>query len=300
MPWVSEHYVRYSREVQSSDAGKPSLLVSFGPNRYENSAGHDEQYDWSCTCEDWRWRRAKDGGYCKHIEHVQGLSPQQGGRSLWKASKIDQPLSIPSKEALDDLEVCLEDPNETLSALSSAAERVITSVQVYTPVTDQDGKLIPAVFLPDIKPVFSKKLADTAVVTLVQKGEPRTGGNLNGTQFGAYLAYQDLQTQQLYDECIRMGFNPNYVFTLAQDTEDNSANCDKCGGYMTRVMSVDPTNDGYFCTNANCSKDINNPSNQNVFYKTTPDTVPVAHSPLLAPVATQSKPKSPPKPGKKR
>lgn len=293
MPWVSEHYVRYSREVPSSDVGKPSLVVSFGPNRYENSAGHNDQYDWSCTCEDWRYRRAKDGGYCKHIEHVQGLSPQQGGRSLWKASKIDQPLSIPSKEALDELQGILEDPNDLVDALTTAAERVIRSVMVYTPVTDQDGKLIPAVFLPDMKPVFSRKLADTDLVKPVGSTGSRKSGNLNGTQFGAYLAYQDLQTEQLYQECLAMGFNPNYMFTLAQDIEDTSTNCSECGGFMTRIMSIDPTSDGYVCTNANCAHDINKPSNQSIFYKTTPNTVPIA--PMTVP-----KPKSPPKPGKRR
>ena len=286
MVWVSEHFVRYSREVASSDTSKPNLLVSFGANRYEDTSGHTDQYDWSCTCEDWTYRKSRTGGYCKHIEHVQGLTPQQGGRSLWKQSKIDKPLMIPDEEALKEMMACtIEHPNHEPEGLTElqvfytqaqkALYKLNDSIKMYTPVPDRDGNLISAVYLPDTKPAFTRNLTDAEplIATKPKIEKNGRGGTLNGTQFGAYLLYQDQQTQTAFDVCKDMGFDPRYYFMLEPDGDPNTP-CSDCRSHMTRITSIDPNSDGYVCTNPECLRNINSAANKAFIYKTTPDSKP--------------------------
>lgn len=79
--YFSIHHYNYSQEVKGKE---DTYLVTFGKNQYAANTAHAvHDRDWSCTCPDWKMRRRKQGGYCKHIEAVQ----ENNNRCLWKGEE---------------------------------------------------------------------------------------------------------------------------------------------------------------------------------------------------------------------
>jgi SWIM zinc finger len=274
MAWVSKHFTDFELDIPSSDPESDEVYtVKYGLNRFmQDSAGHTEKYDWSCSCPDWVHRKSKEGGYCKHILHVQGLSPAQGGRSLWRSSNMDQAIPVADIDALQDLENVVNSSTATVDELLEAARTVVNTVMMYTPVTGRDGRLIQAMFIPDNpKPrITSQQNGDTQVI-VIKKGEratPRQGGELPADSYALWLTYQDTLMPALREGCLDLGFNPDEYYTLLPDADDQSTPCSDCGSYMVRLHSIDPIHDGYVCPNAACTRSVNNPVNKSSLFQT--------------------------------
>jgi hypothetical protein len=162
MIWVSEHFLRYNKEVIGSKGD--TYMVSYDYNRYDPNSPRKSRRAFSCTCPHWQHLCRMKGTICKHIYQVLQLSVQEGGQCLWIESKTSKHITVIDETSFSQFKnLSSEIEYNGQNAILHMTQEVVDAVQYLmqhsqniVPEFGYNGSVIAAVHVVDVRQTAMK------------------------------------------------------------------------------------------------------------------------------------------------
>jgi len=239
-------------EVSASD-GSGSYIVVYGLNQYNQGSGHNNELDWSCTCQSWKMRHKKHGGYCKHIQSI-----------------IERENAMPNDNNNARPEIFYPVLGGDWTLLRLAMMQIATygkhidAIDRSLTIMRNIMKPINPYILPDI-PMVKYEGHDVIenygdiVIKGVYKRETthRSSGALSPGEYTTWLYYQRIRDSDTEELCNDLGIDPNGNFLLSDAWANPEICCKTCDQPMTLLYNIHKEGNAYVCTNKDCLDSVN-------------------------------------------